>query len=932
MIQASTPLNATFSRRQDPANIESGLEFCLKGIIAMCRVPSFILLLTSNGRLRQKDFIFFFITAHFFALLGQTQGADAIRSAFDAKSGAWQIAWPGRVAQYDLVYQSPPIDPMQGIALGNGDVGVLFWCEDTKIIAAVSKCDLWDDAPFDRFHNWKREEEDHSTTLRHACRIIFDFGYPIFNTLYLTDFNGRLSLADASMQFTAASPFGCVRFEAFVDHASGMLLCQINSNFNEDTPVDIAIERYGSRTYSHWYSQINGDARIGLDGTSAGVQDKIIFVEQILSSGRFACGGAVWRHNDLQVFCAREHARRSSLSLTGAKNKQADLAFAFTSPMAENPLASLSRALALPQPNRLSLMRASHDQAWQKKWLRSFMDYGDEYLNSLWHLTMYYALASQGGRYPGRFTNGLWGWSRDVQPWNFYFHWNQQQLYWPLNAAGHHDLVNPYLDYRFNSLPMAQQDAAVLFKAAGAFVSDVTDRRGYNSLAELSNHTPVAEIALDFWRQYNYTKDKTFLHRQVLPYMIEASRFLSTRLAKEPDGRYHAVEGTGYEGWIKLRDGLTELVYVRALLQATLAALLEADQQIPEMKGWQEIIEGCAPLPMIQAGVTVISRSGPAYQLRRGFFNGRPAVTNEIFAAGWGIEEKRWLSVFFPPDSIGDGLKLLDGIFPSVPSCPVFPSGLIGLAQKGGRLFDAMATTIRLYSPEVTGWDPVAIVLARLGLAEELDQDLQRFPQRWQIYVNGWGHWGLEGEVNKDAEMFFRANQVKVIDSTNRSSSEKIPLPMWPFRHMSMESMSVLATAMNESALQSYDGILRIAPALTKDKNGRFTLHAQGGFIVSFEISSGAVAWIHLESLFGSTCRMQLPWQKATAYSTIQQKKRLRGDKPATIPTQPGERITLLPEGVAWPAWTVVPESAEKNTKVRRHASGKAQLGLEKRF
>ncbi len=48
-----------------------------------------------------------------------------IKSAFDPKMGVWNIDWPERVSQYDLVYKSPPIDPMQGIAIGNGDVAAL---------------------------------------------------------------------------------------------------------------------------------------------------------------------------------------------------------------------------------------------------------------------------------------------------------------------------------------------------------------------------------------------------------------------------------------------------------------------------------------------------------------------------------------------------------------------------------------------------------------------------------------------------------------------------------------------------------------------------------------------------------------------------------------------------------------------------------------
>ena len=90
----------------------------------------------------------------------------------------------------------------------------------------------------------------------------------------------------------------------------------------------------------------------------------------------------------------------------------------------------------------------------------------------------------RGGDIPGDLLAGLWNHSRDFQAWGFYFHWNQQQVYWPMNAAGHHDLVGPYLDWRFQALPHAMQDArGIAGVLMGAAVADVVERRGYNSRA-----------------------------------------------------------------------------------------------------------------------------------------------------------------------------------------------------------------------------------------------------------------------------------------------------------------------------------------------------------------------------------------------------------------------------------------------------------------
>ena len=72
----------------------------------------------------------------------------------------------------------------------------------------------------------------------------------------------------------------------------------------------------------------------------------------------------------------------------------------------------------------------------------------------------------------------------------------------------------------------------------------------------------------------------------------------------------------------------------------------------------------------------------------RGFKKGQSSPTDSILAAGWGIKENKYLTVYFPVDDTANyGLKLLDGIFPSVPSSPVFPSGLVGLSIKGSSMF-----------------------------------------------------------------------------------------------------------------------------------------------------------------------------------------------------------------------------------------------------
>lgn len=877
------------------------------------------------------------------------------KSAFDPNAASWQINWPGRVSKHDLVYLTPPQDPMQGMPLGNGDIGVLCWCEDSKVILAVNKCDLWDDAEFGQFHNWNASEEEYSTTLRHACRVIIDFGVPVFDVFYLSDFTGRLALADASLSIAAEGPFGKAEIHAFVNHDDGTIYCDVKSDLQEDIPVDVSIERFGSRTFSHWYSLVNRDASIGLSGTSSNADETGIYLQHSLTSGVFSVGCRAIKSNDLCIDYSKKHARSATMRVSGSKAKDISFVVAVTSPGDSSIRQKLDNA-------DFAGAYASHKKAWKEFWLRSLMESGDDYLDNLWHLTMYYANASQRGSYPGRFIGGLWSWNRDVQPWNFYFHWNQQETYWPLSAAGHHDLLNSYLDYRFNSLPHAKADAKEVLHADGAIVSDVCERRGYNSASEFHNHTPVAEIALDFWRQYKFTGDKDFLKERALPYMLEAAYFFESLFEMGEDGKYHAKEGTAYEGWIMLRDPITEVCYASVLFTSTLEALKEAGATEPRSQKWKDILSNLAPLPTISADTRCICKDGDKYKFLRGMFAGEEVSSDRIFASGYGIEEKQMLTGRLPddnptplytandvldqfetqgepkPGSTG-GLKMYDGIFPTAEFSTVFPSGLIGLSQKGKEIFDLAVNTTKLYSPDCMGWDVLPIVYARLGLVNELNRLLKHWPKRWQFYPNGFGHYGPREIMKADAKLRFRnnivedagASKISGFNWSEEQSSNKFKFPAWPFRHMGMESMSVLACAMNESLLQSYDGIIRIAPAAMDTQNARFTLHAAGGFIVSSEIKNGRPLWISITSQFGGVCKMENPWSTAYIYGngdTYQQ----TDDTIIEISTSCGSIITIAPDTETVAAWEVEPASYQENKQPKSYDNEMATLGLARMF
>jgi hypothetical protein len=875
-----------------------------------------------------------------------------MQTAFDVKTGEWRINWPGRVARHDLVYLTPPTDPMQGLPIGNGEVGVLGWCEGSKLIFVVNKSDLWDDAAFGRFHNWQADEEEHSTTLRHGCRIILDFKLPVFDLFYLKEFTARLSLADASISLTASGPFGSVAVRGFVDHASGVFSGEVECDFTEPVPLELRVERFGSRTFSHWYASVNRDPALGLPGTAAETDRDGAYVTHALTSGTFAAGCRIVAGKELRVAAAVEHSHAAKLTVTGGKEKHFSFLAGITSPLPKNPAGVLKKELAAAQKKGAAALLARHRRAWKAFWTRSLMEFGDDYLDALWHVTMFYAACSQRGNYPGRFINGLWTWNRDVQNWNFYFHWNQQQVYWPLNAAGHHDLIESYLNYRFNALPYGREDAKAAFGTEGALVSDVSERRGYNSASEFANHTPVAQVAMEFWRQYKFTGDREFLKRQAVPYLVDAATFFASLFEKGKDGKYHAREGTGYEGWIQLRDGVAELVYAQVLFPTALVALTEAGMTHPQAGKWAEIVRHLAPLLTLRDPAAFIQDG----HFARGLFKGDRAFSDTLLAAGYGIKEKTILTSFLPgatpgafdvdgvealhrqegkpamPDKPVDDIRCNDGIFPWVEEAAVFPSGLVGVEQAGTALYQAAANSVKAFAGPGMGWAPHGIALARLGLAKEARRILDIWPMFWQFYCNGWGHYGPMATMKAESSIPLRHQNV--MDASlppEVREKQKFNFGLWPFRHMGMEAMSVLATTMNEVLLQGHDGVIRVAPAAVTAQTARFTLHAQDGFIVSAEVAAGRPAWVAITSKLGKPCRVANPWRRAVVYENgcklLECKK-----KQVEIPTVAGRHYLLAPDAAVMRDWQTVPVRPQPNTEPKTHASHYATLGLPRRF
>jgi len=197
---------------------------------------------------------------------------------------------------------------------------------------------------------------------------------------------------------------------------------------------------------------------------------------------------------------------------------------------------------------------------------------------------------------------------------------------------------------------------------------------------------------------------------------------------------------------------------------------------------------------------------------------------------------------------------------------PVFPSGEVGLDDRGSELFD---TAVRTYRPgerkEIGIW-PESVVAARLGLKDAAVKELAVRADQLQIFPQG-----FFTDMGMRTLQFYAHNKsegppVRGWDARPRVggvSAEKRPVPVKSITQPFLESAGIFATTLNEMLLQSHGGKIRVFPAVPDDWTARFTLRASGAFIVTSECVKRDIRYIQIESLVGGQCVVVNPWSSA---------------------------------------------------------------------
>lgn len=189
------------------------------------------------------------------------------------------------MSHHDVVFRSPVCEPTYGLPIGDGSTGCLLWLTEDALHIQINNTDLVDD--LSRGEEYCSGPDETLTFVRNGAQLTVSFGCPVFETVYLDDFEARLSLGDAAAYIRAKTPFVKTDIRAFASQAKKVTLVEIETEYEEPVPMTGELSRWGSRSFVHWYSSFRGTTDMGLSGTSSAIEDDCMCIVQVLQGTCF---------------------------------------------------------------------------------------------------------------------------------------------------------------------------------------------------------------------------------------------------------------------------------------------------------------------------------------------------------------------------------------------------------------------------------------------------------------------------------------------------------------------------------------------------------------------------------------------------------------------------------------------------------------------
>jgi alpha-L-fucosidase 2 len=714
-------------------------------------------------------------------------------------------------AHHCIEHRAPQANWINGMPLGNGDLGVLAYGAPEALTFSFGKTDLWDYTPRKRpnfpavpFRELREvlAAQDNLRFLKiqeqtnQKAEAAVATGKPggmlrleLHPASLTSCFRQRLSFAHAEVVQTwrvvgdrshaRRGPDNSITLMAFVHAARNVFVAHIvpGKDLPWLAPVHLTLWR---------------DWDDAMDQPEYHIEGGRFWVRQNLPGGEHFILMAGLNGNGWEV---AKLGGRISVGGVPAAGAWMLCATIVTSRDSKNPLAEAHRNLDAAQAAEFETLRATHREWWHWFWRRGFVCTPWDKLEHAWYSALY--LQASCCR-PGRMSPGLQSnlIKENYPAWNADFHnnINMQILYWGQYTANRLELGEPLYRLMSDVLPRCKQDTAAYFKMRGARYPISMGPDGLETAPGILLSTWIGGggwIAEHFWWHYRFSGDREFLKRYAYPLLKECALFYEDYLQEDSDGKLflfptvfmevatYAVAGAG-------TNSAWDLPVVVRTFQMALAAAEELGVDVKLRSHWRKLLPRLPAMPADERGVWLefADKGGLWHQ--------------------W--DWARFMAVF-PMELVGRD------------------HGPAEWREQGHRTIEDSYAYRKEKAHEAAGFTGAiqATALLRMGHVERGVQMAEYACS--QLNPSGF-------ITNPDAY------------------------------YVQVDAPPGFTVFLNEMLLQSHDGVLRVFPAVpASEGNVCFhSLRAQGAFLVTAERRANRVQYVIVQSLCGNSLRMLNPF------------------------------------------------------------------------
>jgi hypothetical protein len=679
----------------------------------------------------------------------------------------------------------------ESLIIGNGDLYGIVWEKDNNLFMRITKNDIWD-ARVNTSEDGELPKVNlatHEVTGSKGAPPGYALPYPQPRCAAALQIGSITKLTSADLElekgFVSIKSEGQTNTELRILHNKNVLL--VNS------PHPVTLEAIEAETLP--------DAALG---ETDGVSWLLMKMPGDIDYKGMDYALAVATHEDIKAV---------SLVTSFDLNDGDVLKHAIE--LAKNTIAELEERLI-----------KKHEQAWQKFWARSGVQLDDKVLQRWWYRMLYFArTVAKPGAQPVGLLPPL---ATDKTPWHADYHhnYNTWQAYWPLPAANHPELADPWISYNNKMIPRYKYLAKETYGTEGLHVPissfihepDPANCKSKNK-RQMSMNPWGLTIGLQgmtlqsMWQKYLCDQDVEYMREKIYPFVKETAHFYVSFMGKcQKDEKGKILLGPSYSpehGSMGIFNCPFDIAYVHYTFDALIdaAQILQKDNDLAVLCKKYKALLSDYPTALNDE--------------------------NEPIVVDWtGCKYKQ-----IPEHNI------------TVPASPVFPGDQVTWfspeAEKELFRRTINATNFRDHNSHVM----FNIARARLSMPEGVSEAKKWFASR--ELPNGLFEW------------------------TGHEHGTFMP------------EMIGITALINEFLLQSVDNKIRLFPCWPIDKNAKFSqLRAQGGFIVSAEYKDGSVVSSTIESVADKQLQLLSPWKSiyVNGINAI-----IDSDGLVTLDTKPGQ-------------------------------------------